>query len=204
MRSEEVFELLRARRSIRNYSDQQPTREHIEMVIEAGSWAPSNHNRQGWKFIVFLNREVICELADKVRQGVRKILNDSDRGLNDKAEELVHFAGVFDTAPVVILAMHKNSTAISRNVLANLANRQISSEALSAAMAVENILLAANGLGLGTCVMTAPLLAENVWLDLPDMPLGFVPTCVISMGYPDETPAMPRRKKMEHIIEYRE
>ena len=46
---------VKSRRSIRKYSDQKVEHETIEQLIEAACWAPSNHNRQGWKFIVFEN-----------------------------------------------------------------------------------------------------------------------------------------------------
>ena len=68
----EAFELLKTRRSIRKYTDEPPTRRQIEMIVEAACWAPSNHNRQGWKFIVFSNKLQIEKLAAEVRQSVRE------------------------------------------------------------------------------------------------------------------------------------
>ena len=70
-------------------------------------------------------------------------------------------------------------------------------------MAVQNMLLAAHVLGLGACVMTAPLLAPDVWKEHGDLPAGFEPTCVVAVGYPAEAPVPPRKKLMERIVEYR-
>ena len=45
--------LLRSRRSVRKFAAEPPSRPQIESIIAAAGWAPSNHNRQGWKFVVF-------------------------------------------------------------------------------------------------------------------------------------------------------
>ena len=79
----------------------------------------------------------------------------------------------------------------------------VSGEPLSAAMAVQNVLLAAHCLGLGACVLTAPLLVGEVWRELDDLPMGFEPTCVIAVGYPDQQPCPPQKKPLEQILEYR-
>ncbi len=70
-------------------------------------------------------------------------------------------------------------------------------------MAVQNLLLAAHAGGLGACVMTAPLLAGDVWKAVADLPAGFEPTCIIAVGRPAENPEPPRRKALENIIDYR-
>ena len=116
---------------------------------------------------------------------------------------MLHFATLFDKAPTVILAMHKKSPAVGRALVGASGGGCVSSEAVSTAMAVQNILLAAHVLGLGACVMTAPLLAGEVWQAVPDLPAGFEPTCLVAVGYPAEVPCPPRRKSIEHIVEYR-
>ena len=70
-------------------------------------------------------------------------------------------------------------------------------------MAVQNMLLAAHSLAMGACVHTAALLAGEVWRNLSDRPAGFVPTCLVAVGYADEQPATPRKKTLDHIIETR-
>lgn len=130
-------------------------------------------------------------------------MKEACRLTTDQADELVHLAGAFDQSPIVILALHKKSPAVGRSLLAWATSELASGEALSAAMAVQNLLLAAHVMGLGTCVMTAPLLAGSVWKSLQDLPVGFELTCLITVGYPASVPSAPRRKKLEHILEYR-
>ncbi len=198
-----LFELIRTRRSIRRFADRLPDEGQIERVVEAACWAPSNHNRQGWKFVVFRRPEMIRELAGRAREAVRAAAASSGRAVAEQAEEIVHYAGLFENAPVVILAMHKRCAAVGRQLLEHAGNPLASGEALSTAMAVQNLCLMAHALGMGTCVMTAPLLAGRVWRELPDLPAGFEPTCVVALGYPAEQPEAPRRKDLKHVIEYR-
>jgi nitroreductase len=192
-----------SRRSIRKYTDQKVDRKKIEQLIKASSWAPSNHNRQGWKFIVFEDTQEIRILAQKTREFIKTLLHQIPNLVAGKAEELIYFSGAFDQAPVLILAMHKKSPAVGKGVIDLATSNLASGEALSTAMACQNLILAAKTMGLGTCIMTAPLLAGEVWKSLDNLPLGFEPTCLIAVGYPDEAPQIPRRKKLEHIIEYR-
>ncbi|MHC4638006.1 MAG: nitroreductase family protein [Planctomycetota bacterium] len=192
-----------SRRSIRKYTDQKVGREKIEQLIEVASWAPSNHNRQGWKFIVFEDSQEIHTLSKQTRKFMKKSLEGAHKLVAGKAEELIHYSGAFDSAPVLILVMHKKSPAVSKYIIDSGTSILASGEVLSTAMACQNLLLAAKAMGLGTCIMTAPLLAGTVWKSLDNLPAGFEPTCLITIGYPAETPEAPRRKKLEHIIEYR-
>lgn len=172
-------------------------------MIEAACWAPSSHNRQGWKFVIFEDHNQIRELADQTRRFVEKTLATSKRLMAAQADELVHHAGAFDQAPLLMLVMHKKSPAVGKTMLSTATSELVSGEAISAAMACQNMLLAASAMGLGTCVMTAPLLAGAVWHSLEDLPTGYEPTCLITVGYPAEAPSAPRRKKLEHVVEYR-
>ena len=194
---------VKSRRSVREYTDQKVDREKIEQMVEAASWAPSNHNRQGWKFIVFEDTQEIRTLAKKTREFIKKSLEGAHKLVAGKAEELIYYSGAFDHAPVLILAMHKKSPSVSKHIVGSATSELACGEVLSTAMACQNLILAGKAMGLGTCIMTAPLLAGTVWRSLENLPMGFEPTCLITLGYPAGMHQAPRRKKLEHIIEYR-
>jgi len=63
------LEFLKQRRSIRSFQDKPIPNEQIEMILEAGRWAPSASNRQLWKFIVIKNKELINTLAKLAKYG---------------------------------------------------------------------------------------------------------------------------------------
>ncbi len=199
----EFLDILKSRRSVRAFTDRVPEEQQIATLIEAAQWAPSNHNRQGWKFLVFRNQFHIREFSQRVRETLTSILTTANHMVEARGPELVHFATLFEKAPVIILAMHKKSPAVGKSLLDACGVKNISSEAISTAMAVQNMLLAAHVMGLGACVMTAPLLAGGVWQTLADLPLGFEPTCLVAVGYPAEIPPPPRRKPLAQILEFR-
>ncbi len=60
-----ILEIIKKRRSVREYFDKEVSEELIEKIIEAGIWAPSACNVQGWHFLVINNKERIRELAEK-------------------------------------------------------------------------------------------------------------------------------------------
>jgi nitroreductase len=78
----------------------------------------------------------------------------------------------------------------------------VSGEPLSVAMAVQNLGLAAQAVGLGTCVLTAPLVVPESIATTLALPTGFEITCLVAVGYPDEAPEPPRRKALDHIVEF--
>ncbi len=200
---EELLELLKTRRSIRRFTRQAVPREVIRKLLEAARWAPSNHNRQPWKFVVWDEPKAIAALADCVRQKLTEKLNQLPAIAAGYAEEMVHYATFFAQAPVLIAALHKEPIRASASVLEGTKNPSlISGEPLSVAMAVENILLAATTLGLGSCVLTGPLLVDQAVADELKVGAGLELNCLLALGYPAETPEPPRRKGLEQIVEF--
>jgi nitroreductase len=203
MNYEMLLDLIQSRRSIRHFTDRPVDREDLLRLFEAARWAPSNHNRQAWKFLVWANPETIRALAQRVAEHLKERLKKLPASALAYAEELVSEATVFAQAPVLIVALHKPPISASAILLQDLPHPTlVSGEPLSVAMAVQNLILAAHALGLGTCVLTAPLLVPDALTGMLDLPGGFELTCLVAMGYPDENPPPPRRKKLEHIYEF--
>jgi nitroreductase len=59
----ETWDAIRARRNVRQYTDQAIPRDDLERVLEAGRRAPSASNWQPWNFVVVTEREQLVELA---------------------------------------------------------------------------------------------------------------------------------------------
>ena len=58
----DIFETIRKRRSVRNFTGETIPQDILEKIVDAGRWAPSGYNRQPWEFIILTNRDVIAEL----------------------------------------------------------------------------------------------------------------------------------------------
>jgi nitroreductase len=59
-----VFEAIRTKRAVRNFSDQPVPEEHIRQILEAGRRAQSSMNRQPWTFLVVRDREKLKMLSE--------------------------------------------------------------------------------------------------------------------------------------------
>jgi len=199
-----LLALLKARRSIRRFEDRPVSREQIECLVEAARWAPSNANRQGWKVVAVDRSDTLAALAGAIRAGLSPGREDPSVIVRGHSDHLTHCAAVFERAPCVLLVLHKRPAAVARRILGpSPYSDWISGEAMSAAMAVQNMLLAAEALGLGACVLTAPLTAYDAVATVMEAPADWEPTCLLALGHPAERPEPPRRKRLENLLEYR-
>ena len=60
---EEFLAFLKGRRSIRIYLDKMIPDDEVEMILEAGRWAPSASNKQPWEFLVIRNKEILKKIS---------------------------------------------------------------------------------------------------------------------------------------------
>ena len=60
------MDVIRLRRSVRVYSDQEILDEDINKIIEAGICAPSAKNQQPWEFIVIKDKSILNKLSEKL------------------------------------------------------------------------------------------------------------------------------------------
>ncbi|MCS7231403.1 MAG: nitroreductase [Elusimicrobiota bacterium] len=59
----ELLEIIKSRRSIRNYKNKPVEEENITKILEAARWAPSGLNNQPWKFIIVQNSNTIKQIS---------------------------------------------------------------------------------------------------------------------------------------------
>src|SRR5512137_1062460 len=97
---EQFLALARARRSIRKFLDRAVSKEDLLRILEAARWAPSNHNRQPWRFSVLQDRPQIAQLAAKVRDGVSEKLKCLPAIASGYVEEFTRYSTFFAAAPV--------------------------------------------------------------------------------------------------------
>jgi len=64
----DFFELLKTRRSIRDFQERGVTLDLVQEIIKDTCMAPSSGNGQPWKFIIVKNREMIRKLSDESKK----------------------------------------------------------------------------------------------------------------------------------------
>lgn len=183
--SDPIFEMIRTRRSIRQYLDKPVARELVEKTLDAARWAPSAHNRQPWRFAIIEAAETKHALAsamgqqlraDLERDGVAKELIDQDAARS--YDRITHAPSV-----IVVCVTMRDMDSYS-DARRNHAEYLMATQ--SVAMAAQNLLLAAHALGLGACWMCAPLFVPEIVRDVLQLDAAWEPQALITLGYAAE------------------
>ena len=66
---EDFLEFIKNRRSIRSFQDKPIPENEIQMILEAGRWAPSASNKQPWEFYIIRDKEVLKEISKNAIYG---------------------------------------------------------------------------------------------------------------------------------------
>lgn len=189
------------RRSIRKFQEKDVLQEDISKIIDAARLAPSAKNRQPWKYIVF-GKEQKKELIMAMEAGLAR----EEKGITDFPEfgygipDAKNTLRVMKEAPVLIVVLNTNGKSPFLPV--NPCERIVEiCDSLSIGAAIENMILAAEELGLGTLWIANTCFAYQeltAYLNTEHQLIG-----VVAVGYPDEKPPQRPRKRMEEITEYR-
>lgn len=200
--TEAFLELARGRRSIRKFRQDPLPREVLYRIIEAASWAPSASNRQDWEFRVVTSASVKEKMQDIVRSRWESVLDKSRSDVIK--EELQKYVSMFDWfshAPALIIISAKRVESFLYHILGDAAG-DVSGTEISAAMAAQNLMLAAHASGIGSCCVTGPLAAQEELKELLEIGKGRKIVCLIALGYPAEQPEAPLRKSVERVSKY--
>ena len=180
----EALEAILTRRSTRKMRPDMPARELIEQVVEAGRHAPSGGNNQTTHFMVITDRAVLDELAAIAQEEFAKMETTPDmyKSLRNSINLSKKGGYVFHRgAPVLIVTANKKGYG---NAMAD------------SACAIENMMIAANAMDLGTCYINQlHWLDENPALRAKMEALGLQEdetiTCSMTLGYGED--GMPVR-----------
>ena len=175
-----VLSNIMARRSIRKYLDKPVEHEKLEVIVKCGINAPSGMNRQPWIVRVVEDQKLIADVTEVFKQeNPEQVARDKD------------FKNMFRNAPNLICVCTP----------ANGGGE------LDAGLLGENMMLAAQSMGLGTCCLGGPVrfLLSNekckFFLERLDIPADYKLNYILAIGYPDEQPeAKPRdTSKVKYI-----
>jgi nitroreductase len=200
--ADEFLAVLRSRRSVRRFRAGSVSRDVLEQLIAHAAWAPSAGNRQDWFFVVVTREETKRALGEAVRQRWAEIVA-ANRGFSGIGEVERYAARFSDcaAAPALIAVACRETDELQQRLLGPDADAVTGSIA-SAAMAAQNLMLAAHALGLGSCCYTGALAARAALTTLLDLPRRCALVCLIGVGFPDEQPHAPARKPVARIAKF--
>lgn len=162
------------RRSVRSYTSEKISSSDITKILTAAGWAPSGNNLQPWKFSV--------------------VMNDED--LLKKLSSLTVYHNWVQTAPCLI-TVFLDTKAVDPKIQGIYLKHV---QAIGAA--IQNMLLAAHELGLGSCWIGEILKNEDQVKELVGAADDLELMAVISFGYPNKTAASKRRDISDNIISW--
>ena len=197
----DVFEALYTTRAMRRVKEDSIPDNVIKSIMDSAIRAPSGSNRQDWKFLVVTDKKTREELAEIYRETwdyyVKSFYNDSEdlgaSSLKNKDEiETVKrisnsaswLAENYHKVPLLVLAFSRNDPTGS-----------------SIYPAIWNLMLAARGHGVGTCLTTVMnFKTEDVYkvLNVPS-DKGWTLNATITAGYPLGKWGVAARKPVEEV-----
>ncbi len=171
------------RRSIRKFTNQPIDHQIIEKIVEQASYAPSWKHTQIARYILIENKELINQIAGGM------IL---DFKMNEKTLQ--------SCAAVMVISYITQRSGYERDGSFSTPKGD-GFEMFDAGVAAQTFCLAAYEQGLGT-VITGYFNEQKI-CQLLDLPANQKIGALICMGYPDESPAAPKRKPLSDLLTYK-
>lgn len=166
-----ILDIIKTRRSVRDFTDREIPEKIVNDLIDALRWAPSAGNLQSRKFYFVFNREIREKLSQARHNMARFVAS----------------------APLAIVV------CADLNRAAQYKERGTSLYSIQdTAASVQNLLLAAHALGLGTCWVGA--FQEDTVRDILKLPENLRPVAIIPVGYPAQIPDAPKRVTREEAV----
>ena len=196
----DIIKFLSRRRSIRKFQNRPVGNESLEELVQGAAWAPSASNRQAWFFTIVKNHDVKVAMAKAVSESWQNVIDENvESGAIDEVREYAACFDSFRSAPAVIAVSCRSLNAFQTHLLKERAEHTFG-DYPSAAMAAQNLMLTAEGMGLGSCCMTGAIAAQKDLKEILGLSRKQELVCLIAVGYPDEQPAAPKRKEISQIM----
>lgn len=214
MELNDLANLIKSRRSIRNWQDKDVSEELLVQAIELATWAPSGGNQQNWRFYIIKNRATIKAIADAV-QASGNLINSWPEAtkFNNPAARGGGGGRSFQNAPAAIaVATSKYQSQVDQILeerekvdpqaaqmrkWRNIADSRVQ----SVASAIAHLLLIFHLMGLGAVWMTGPMQAKREIETLLRVPPEMDVIAFVPVGYPAESPVSRGRKPVGEISE---
>ncbi len=174
----EVLKTIKERRSVRAYTDRQIGQSELDLIIEAGLYAPSAHNEQPWYFTVVQNQSLLDEINQKANKVMAGSENEWLRSLGTNPA----FRASYNAPTVIFVSAREGAMSAQTDCCA----------------AIENMMLAARSIGIGSVWVGLlwPYFSLDEAREKLRIPEGYKPLHAVAFGYPNgENPAAPERRK---------
>jgi nitroreductase len=201
-----LYEAIDTTRSFRRFTDKPVPDEAIHRILEAARKAPSPTNSQPWAFIVIRDpatRRAIAEIYAKSWGFAKQFYGDPAKAKDEPERRMLtatdRIATAADEAPVFVNCCLDRSR-LGAMVTPDLQTILEPSSVYGAVYAaIQNLLLAARGLGLGAVPTNLTRLLDAEVKPILGMPDHVETVSLILLGYPKGKFGPPLRRPLEEI-----
>lgn len=214
MNIRDLENVVKGRRSIRQWKKEEVQDEVIRKAVELATWAPNGGNYQGWRFIAVKQKAMIEKMANAVQAAADRIASWPEAGSwQEDVSRYQKNSSYFRNAEVCIGVFISDYQSVMDKVLRARESfdpeakqilgfrRSAPTSIQSAAAAVTTMLLVFHQMGLGAVWLGAPLMAKKEIETLLNVPASFSLTGLVAVGYPDESPQKDRRP-VDQVLEF--
>lgn len=204
-----VDKLIFQRRSIRRYKRDAVPEAWIQAILACAHQAPSPSNSQPVRFVRIQSRDCREKLRQALEAGHRRLLAEhraaaAPARLRNWINAYHRHCAFMDAAPELLAvgvdtAVKGFAWRLRRAGLMASDHRSESGMDITVGLALHGLLLKAQALGVGSCILTAPLLF------IPDVEKllgveGLAVKCFVTLGLADEAPTAPERLPLQQVI----
>jgi nitroreductase len=195
----EVFEVMSTQRAMRRLKPDPVPDSAVRRILSMAVYAPSGGNRQSWSFVVVRDAAKRARLGELYREAWGELMKlpyyaaaakePPDSPAGKLLASATHLSEHLGEAPVLILAC----IALDQGVSPTLTT------GASIYPAVQNLMLAARELGIGTCLTTIHKYRDEQIKTLLGIPAHVETAALIPLGYPRGRFAQPARKPLHEV-----
>jgi nitroreductase len=194
--SNETLRTINERHSVRTFTKDDVTEDEITVLLRAANAAPSAHNQQAWKFII---------LRGDKKQELAQLVTAQSASFPRPAAALLRMGAKSILSAPVVIAVANTGDLIRHGTELFKVDKETAHdffrtmEIQSSAAAVENILLSATSLGLGTVWLGVLYLIKDEVLRFLGEPEGEF-MAVVPVGRPAKAGSGPKKQPVEMKI----
>ena len=168
---EETLALIMKRRSVRRFSERKIEKRQLELLVEAAIWAPSGSNAQARQFVVVDDEATLQRLT-------------------------AFLPGILQTPPSLICLCIDYEREFVRAGKMGVEILGV----MDVSMAAQNIMLAAEAMGLGSCAIRG-FHREVIEMAL-SLPKHVKPELLVTVGYPQKPVTTPARRPQSEVLHW--
>ncbi len=192
----DIFEAMGTQRAMRRLKTDPVSDEDIWKILDAAIKAPSGGNRQPWNFIVIRDAVSKKKLAEYYLDGWNRAYvtgpgraTQDDQALGGVYRSANYLAHHLAEAPVIIIGTIRTGGAAANSMTG-----------ASMYPALQNLMLAARALGLGTTLTTLHQMHEQEVKELLGIPDDVETMALIPVGWPKGKFGAPIRMPVEKVV----